>query len=187
MRRRILSLLCFAVLGSAGSLSYLSQTLTTIPGKQYQLSFWLDSPDGLTPNQFLVSWNGTNVFNQTNLPATGWTNLQFIAAATATNTVLQFGFRDDPSFLGLDDVNVGLERPGIAGLSMSGANLVLHGINGQSGKTYVVLTSTNAAVPLSQWTPVVTNLLNANGSFSITVSNTFSAQIPRRFYVLQTH
>ena len=177
----------FAVLGSSGaSLSYLSQTLTTIAGKQYQLSFWLNSPDGLGTNQFLVSWNGTNVFNQTNLPATGWTNLQFIVAATTTNTVLQFGFRDDPSFLGLDDISVNLERPGIAGLTMSGANLVLHGVNGQSGKTYVVLTSTNAAAPLSQWTPVVTNLLNANGTFSITVSNTFSAQVPRRFYILQT-
>ena len=95
-----------ALLGSSGSLGYLSQSLATVPGQLYQLSLWLDSPDGLPPNEFLVAWNGTPLFDETNLAAVGWTNLQFYVTATGTNTVLQFGFRDDESFLGLDDITV---------------------------------------------------------------------------------
>ena len=92
-----------AQLGPSGSLGFISQFLSTTPGQSYLLSFWLDSPDGGTPNQFQVSWNGATIFNQTNIAAIGWTNLQFIVRATGKNTMLQFGFRDDPSYLGLDD------------------------------------------------------------------------------------
>jgi hypothetical protein len=77
------------------------------------------------------------------------------------------------------------EQPGLAGLTVDGSNLVLDGINGQFGQTYIVLTSTNVALPLNQWTPAVTNLLNASGNFSITVSNTVSPTISQRFYILQ--
>jgi hypothetical protein len=95
-----------ALLGPAGSLGYLSQTLPTLPGHLYLLSLWLDSPDGLAPNEFLVAWNGTSLFDQTKMAAFGWTNLQFYVTATGSNTAVQFGFRDDQSFLGLDDVSV---------------------------------------------------------------------------------
>jgi hypothetical protein len=176
----------FAVLG-ATNITYLSQTLPTTAGQPYLLSLWLNSPDGYSPNQFLVSWNGTTLFNQTNLPASsGWTNLQFKVLATTTNTVLEFGFLDVPSFLGLDAITVEPELPGIAGLSVQGTNLVLDGTNGQSGNTYLVLTSTNLALPLSQWTPAATNVLSVSGNFSITVTNTVSEAIPQRFYILQT-
>jgi PKD repeat protein len=177
----------FAVLGSFGTnLTYLSQSLTTTAGGTYALSLWLDSPDGLGPNEFLVTWNGTTLFNQTNIPALGWTNLQFTVSATGTSTVLEFGFRDDPSFLGLDDISVYPLQPAITGLSLEGANLVIDGTHGLSGNTYIVLTSTNLASPLNQWTPAVTNLLGASGNFSITVTNTVSAGTPHRFYILQT-
>ncbi|SPE60724.1 hypothetical protein SBV1_480007 [Verrucomicrobia bacterium] len=93
-------------LGPVGTLGYLSQTVSTSPGTSNQISFWLDSPDGLGPNEFLVQWNGTTIFDETNLPAVGWTNLQFVVTATGTNSLLEFGFRDDPSYLGLDDISV---------------------------------------------------------------------------------
>jgi hypothetical protein len=97
-----------AALGPAGTLGYLSQTLPTVAGQNYLLSLWLDNPNnstGATPNQFLVQWNGTTVFNQVNLPFTAWTNLQFIVTATNSSTVLEIGFLDDPYYLGLDDIS----------------------------------------------------------------------------------
>ena len=177
----------FAVLGSVGSnLTYLSQSLATTAGEPYWLSLWLNSPDGLGPNQFTVSWNGQMLFNQTNLPALGWTNLVFPVSAAGTNTLLELGFRDDPSFLGLDDISVYPAYPSIASVSVAGINLVLDGVNGQSGLIYVVLMSTNLTLPLNRWTPTATNLLSANGNFSITLTNTVSEKIPQRFYLLQT-
>lgn len=110
----------FARLGQSGSLGYLSQTLATTPGAKYLLSFWLNSPDGLTPNQFLVSWNGNQIFSANNLPRFGnnpaiaWSNLLFTVTATASATVLQFGFRDEPTALGLDDVSVVQISPALA-------------------------------------------------------------------------
>jgi len=95
-----------ARLGPSGSLGYLSQTFSTTAGQIYALSLWLDSPDGKTPNEFQVTWGGTTIFDQTNLGAIGWTNLQFYVTATNTNALLELGFRDDESFLGLDSIQV---------------------------------------------------------------------------------
>jgi subtilase family serine protease len=98
-----------AALGQSGSLGYLSQTLATSPGQNYLLSLWVANPQtpyGATPNQFLVQWNGTTLFNKANLPFTTWTNLQFVVTAASTSTVLRLGFEDTPYYLSLDDISV---------------------------------------------------------------------------------
>jgi PKD repeat protein len=174
-----------AALGTSRSLGYLSQTLHTTAGASYLLSLWLNSPDGQTPNGFLVSWNGNTLLDETNLAAFGWTNIQFMVTATGTSTVLQFGFRDDPSYLGLDDISVVTKQLGITGISLSGTNLVIKGSNGQSGGTYKTLMSTNLALPLNQWTPVATNALNASENFAIIATNAVNRNVPQRFYILQ--
>jgi hypothetical protein len=171
-----------AEFGPVGTFGYLSQTLPTAAGGCYLLSFWLDSPDGLTPNEGLVSWNGNTLFDQANLPAFGWTNLQFVVTATGTSTVLQFGFRDDAGELALDDVSVLAAQPSLLSLNFSGTNLVVNGNNGLSGRTYMVLTSTNLTLPLSQWTPVATNVLNAYGNFALTATNAVDPNTLQRFY-----
>jgi hypothetical protein len=119
-----------AGLGTIGALGYLSQTLPTTAGATYVLSFWLNSPDGDTPNEFQVSWNGTMLFDQTDLPALGWTNLQFTVTATGTSTVLQFGAQDDPSYLALDDVSV---LPPSAGGTIGGHTNIAHHAFDNSG------------------------------------------------------
>jgi hypothetical protein len=95
-----------AQLGAANTLGFISQNLVTTSTKKYVLSLWLNSPDGASPNEFKVSWNGTVIFDQANIGNIGWTNLVFTNTATGTSTPLQIGFRDDPSYLGLDDVSV---------------------------------------------------------------------------------
>ncbi len=100
-----------AALGQGFSLGYLSQSLTTSPGQAYLLSLWLENPQSGTPNQFLVDWNTnafvTNtIFNQANMNSFAWTNLQFIVVAAGPSSTLAFGFRDDPAFLGLDDISL---------------------------------------------------------------------------------
>jgi hypothetical protein len=96
-----------ALFGPNGSPGYLSQTLSVTAGQPYLVSFWLNNPaPGGTPNQFSVSWDGTTLFNQTNLGVLNWTNLQFLVTASAASAVLQFGFQDDPDYFGLDDVSV---------------------------------------------------------------------------------
>ena len=177
-----------AVLGTSSSLGHLSQTLATTAGATYSLSLWLDSPDGQTPNEFLLSWNGNSLFDDKNIPLfSGWSNLLFSVSATGTNTVLEFGFRDDTGLFALDDISVVRAQPDIASFSLSGTNLVLNGTHGLSGGTYYVLTSTNLVQPLSQWMPVATNVLSASGNFTITVTDAVTPSLPQRFYILQMH
>jgi alpha-tubulin suppressor-like RCC1 family protein len=176
---------CGAQMGQIGSLALLSQTLNTTPGTNYLLSFWLNS-DGQVPNEFTASWNGATLLDKTNLPATGWTNLQFVVAAAGPSTVLQFGFRDDPGDLGFDDVSVvPLSQPAITGIGLAGTNLVLTANDGLWNGTYLTLTSTNLAQPLSQWTPVATNTLDGSGPFTIIVTNGVNASDSKRFFTLQ--
>lgn len=173
-----------AELGPNGSPGFLSQTLSTTPGASYLLSFWLDSPDGGNPNEFRVSWNGTTLFDQTNIAAIGWTNIQLLVTATATNTVLQFGFRDDVTWLGLDDVRVIPAQPAIASAGFSGRNLVFDGGNGLSGRSYYTLESTIAVGSLNRWTPLATNSLSADGNFTITATNALNPAASQGFYRL---
>ena len=84
----------------------MSQTLATTAGQNYLLSLWLYDGDGATPNQFLVVWNGTTLFNQSSIGAIGWTNIQYQVTATGASTVLEIGFLNSPSWFGLDDIAV---------------------------------------------------------------------------------
>jgi uncharacterized repeat protein (TIGR03803 family) len=175
-----------AQLSASGSLGYLAQTLSTTPGAVYSISFWMHNPTSHTNNAFLVSWNGNVLLDLTNMPVTGWTNIQLRVTATAGTSVLQFGYRNDTAYFGLDDVSVSsAQPPGIASISLSGTNLVLNGTGGQSGQIYIVLVGTNLTEPLDQWMPAATNMPGADGNFSITATNAVSPGAPQRFYILQ--
>ena len=56
----------------------------------------------------------------------------------------------------------------ITSVTLSGTNLLIHGTNNNVPNTnfrFAVLTSTNLTLPLSGWTPVVTNPFNQDGTF----------------------
>jgi len=47
----------------------------------------------------------------TNLGLVGWLPYQFLVTATGSTSTLKFGFRDDPAYLGLDEVFVSAIAP----------------------------------------------------------------------------
>ena len=70
----------------------------------------------------------------------------------------------------------------ITSVTAVGTNLVVHGTNNNvpnTGFHYVVLTSTNIALPLGSWTAVATNSFNTNGTFDYT--NPVVTTTPRLF------
>jgi hypothetical protein len=99
-----------ASLGPVGSDGFLAQTLQTISGQPYIVSFALRSDGGIV-NDFSASWAGQTFFSQRNMPAAGWMPLSFTQVATGSTTTLELGFRNDPGFLGLDDVSVIADPP----------------------------------------------------------------------------
>jgi hypothetical protein len=99
----------FAALGTVGlPLGTVSQSFSDVSGKGYTFSFWLAS-NGSTPNQFVADYDGTALFNVTNLPTQPYTFYSFQVTGTGSDTIT-FQERDDPSFLALDDVRVSTSR-----------------------------------------------------------------------------
>lgn len=76
--------------------------------------------------------------------------------------------------------------PSIGSIVVSGGNLTLTSTNGSAGGQVIVLTSTNLAVPVSQWTPLTTNNYSGTGSFSYTVTGAITSGKPQQFYRLLT-
>ena len=73
--------------------------------------------------------------------------------------------------------------PGTTNFSLAGTNVVLSGTNGQPGRTYYLLASTNVAQPLNQWVAVATNVLGA-ANFTFIGTNAVPPNVPQRFYIL---
>ncbi len=68
----------------------------------------------------------------------------------------------------------------------SGTNLVINATNGIPGTMYSVMTTTNVALPLSQWKVVSTNnLWRVLGAATITATNAVSPAARQQFFVLK--
>jgi hypothetical protein len=74
-------------------------------------------------------------------------------------------------------------QPVVSSTSVSGGNFIFSGTNGQADANYVVLTTTNIATPLTNWTPVLTNSFDNTGGFHVT--NPINPAVGRRFYLLE--
>jgi len=170
-----------AALGPSGSPGYLSQTLTTVSGQAYALSLWLRNPTGSTPNWFQVQWNGTTLFDQQDLTATGWTNLQFVVSATSSSSVLQLGFQNEWDFFGLDDISLkATGTTSVKALAGKAGDFRLVGTT-HSNSVYQVQFKTNLTQPdwINLGEPVTANA----GTLMLTHTNALQSS-PQRFYRL---
>lgn len=74
--------------------------------------------------------------------------------------------------------------PKITGIAVSGTTLTINATNGPASTSYVLLESTNLLVPVSHWTPVLTNSFNSGGGFTLS-TNIVNANNRAEFYILQ--
>ena len=73
--------------------------------------------------------------------------------------------------------------PAFNSINLSSGSLVMGGTGGLSGNSYYVLTSTNLALPFSNWNRLATNQFTAGGNFNFT--NELTTNVPQGFYLLQ--
>lgn len=71
----------------------------------------------------------------------------------------------------------------ITGIHLNGATLTLTATNGAAGGPYVLLQSTNAALPLNQWKPILTNNFNGSGTANL-ATNIINPNNPLEFFLL---
>jgi hypothetical protein len=133
-----------AFLGETGYAATLSQTLTTVPGQQYTVSWWLDNPQSGSVQSFSANWNGTNLVSLADPTTFLWTNFQFVATASDTNTLLEFAAENDGNYFGLDDVSVTPVPLALAGCYAS-TNGFQFSWPSRAGLNYLVQYKTNLA------------------------------------------
>jgi hypothetical protein len=79
---------------------------------------------------------------------------------------------------------VQLKIPTITSIGINGSALTITATNGTLNGTYYLLTSTNIALPLSQWTPVLTNVFDGFGNLNLTTNVVNSSNV-QQFYILK--
>jgi hypothetical protein len=73
--------------------------------------------------------------------------------------------------------------PVLSGVFLSGTNLIFTGTNGTAGENYLVLTATNLALPITNWTVLATNQFGSGGAVNFT--NPLDANSPQNFFRLR--
>ena len=73
--------------------------------------------------------------------------------------------------------------PVFSSISLAGSNLIVGGSNGTAGMSYLVLTTTNLLVPLTNWSLLATNIFGPGGAFNFT--NSLPLSSPQQFYILK--
>ena len=158
---------------------------------------------------FALGTNNSAIAVAGNLNLRGTINITNAAGFTATNYILftytgsltntpalgakpvihNYTYRLDTNTLGQVKLVVTAPSPPnfgnihVANGGGGSFGLVMSGTGGVTNGTYYAMTSTNIALPLNQWTSVVTNPFDGNGDFIFT--NTPAAGSPQMFYRLQ--
>lgn len=99
------------------------------------------------------------------------------------------GFTFDSRSFGMASARPGLllsavPRPGIASITASGVDVELTVTNGAAGEIYHTLSSAEAALPLKEWTPIATNVLDASGTFSVVIPKAMNEPVTRHRYFI---
>jgi hypothetical protein len=133
-----------------------------------------------------------NLVNISDAPLAAGNRFQLFSApgyagsfASITPAIPGPGLTWDTSQLnnGILNVVAAPPQPVISSTAVSGGNLILIGMGGSTNGTYRVLTTTNVATPLTNWTVLATNSFNTNGTFQAT--NPISPSHPQEFYRIQ--
>lgn len=126
------------------------------------------------------NWTSTGVMTSNKVVTTEFALPASLPPGTYSLVAVANGIASDPVLF-----TTPLKPPSVVGITVAGTNITLNGSNGLAGRTYYLLTSTDASAPLSLWSPVATNVLDANGAFAITATNAVGPTDTSRFFILQ--
>jgi hypothetical protein len=155
----------------------------TVVGSQVALS-WTASSGAISYNVKRATVCGGPYASVTNVTMTNYTDIGLVNGMTYYYVVSALNTAgESANSAPASATTPALPPPHIVQASIAGGNVVFSGTNGLPGGTYEVLSCTNLAMPLTNWTQVGAGHFDGNGNFS--VSNAINANEPQRFYLLR--
>jgi pectate lyase len=138
-----------------------------------------------------VAANDFMTLDESLLTAPRQTNgdLPYIAFAqlVSTSDLVDAGTNVGFAFVGaapdLGAFEYGIKPPPTLAMSRLGANLIFTGSDGPAGGPNYLVASTNLALPLSQWSRIMTNKFDLVGNYAFT--NPIPIGVPQRFHRLR--
>lgn len=106
------------------SLGGIQQDLATTAGATYSFDFWLENTD---LGQYQVYWNGNEVVGEVNPGDFSYRHQKYTVTASGTSTSIEFLFKNDNNYFGLDDVSVTAVPESSTWLAGAGASLAMLG------------------------------------------------------------
>lgn len=154
------------------------------PGHTYLIELWVNGNDPLRTETLT---GGTNTSGTIDYEPGQYVIGAFTANGPGQETIMLNGESGDDypqvNLVQVRDITVAGARPVISSARASGSSLILNGTDGTAGGAYSVLTSTNLAASLANWTPVASNVYDSSGNFSVT--NVLSHNNPAQFYIIK--
>lgn len=182
---------------AAGIGTFTANNTVTLQGTA---TFRIDVTGGSSQNDQIIgvptaNYGGTLVVSNITTDATLLTNGQTFQLFTATTgsgnfahivgsagAGLSYVFYPATGVLGVTNAVV-KSVPHITHIGVSGTTLNISGTNGTASSPYVLLGSTNVALPLASWTPLLTNTFGSDGSFNLS-TNIVIPGVTNQFYIL---
>lgn len=145
------------------------------------VGYFSDPNNNYNYDGFLFSLGSTNLTTVSDPLGIGGTFAQGISG----NAIVGYYYDNNgaPHGFVVGTPSVPIPAPVISAFALTGGEYTLRGTNGVPDGPYALLSSTNLALPLNNWTLVTTNTFDGNGA--CTFSNTMDPAAPRMFYRLQ--
>jgi ankyrin repeat protein len=153
------------------------------PGNTYLVEFWVNDGRNIGQNRTETLTGGTSVSSPVSYGSIGEGPGQyiigtFVANSTGQETLAVTAYSSGPNpsvqinIFQVRDITaiVTSSAPKITSLGVSGTTLTMSAINGPQYAPCVLLASSNLALPMGQWTPVLTNAFDSNGNFNLSAS-----------------
>ncbi|WP_435010239.1 PEP-CTERM sorting domain-containing protein [Tundrisphaera lichenicola] len=118
-----------AYFGPQSSKVFLEQTVATVVGEEYTLSFFLMNEDGSSPNAFSVEFGSMSLADSTDLSTFDYQMFTYKSIATFSTTIVRFGFQNDFAYFDIDNISLvrAVPEPGtLASLAIGVALLGCH-------------------------------------------------------------
>lgn len=162
------------------------------PGHTYLVQIWVNDGRNIGQTRYETFTAGgdtsTNVFYGSDGSGPGeYITGTLVANSTGTEIVsinpFSSGANPDSQINLLQVRDITVPQLQITAFSLSGTTLNISAANGAANGQFVLLGATNLALPLNQWTPILTNNFDGNGNLNLS-TNIVNPAVPQQFYIL---